>query len=111
MAREVERLTERFFQDRQRLGQANLGATEFEIRGMAQKVGSVLLEQLLNSDHGGHGGQRIACGGGHQAEFVDYRAKHLQTILGEVEVRRAYYHCAQCVEGGGMRSMGSDQRR
>ena len=33
------------------------------------------MEQLLNADHGGHGGQRIACGGGHQAEFIDYRTK------------------------------------
>jgi hypothetical protein len=78
-----------------------LGSAEFAVRAAMQQVGSVLLEQLLNSDHGGHGGQRIACGGGHQAEFIDYRAKHLQTILGEVEVRRAYYHCAECPEGGG----------
>lgn len=79
------------------------------MRAAMQQVGSVLLEQLLNSDHGGHGGQRIACGGGHQAEFVDYRAKHLQTILGEVEVRRAYYHCAQCREGGGRGVIPKDQ--
>ena len=84
-------------------------SAEFAMRAAMQKVGSVLLEQLLNSDHGGHGGQRIACGGGHQAEFVDYRAKHLQTILGEVEVRRAYYHCAQCREGGGRGVIPKDQ--
>ncbi len=61
-----------------------------------QRVGSVLLEQLVNSDHGGHRGPRIACGRGHQAEFIDYRAKQLQTILGAVHSERAYYHCAQC---------------
>lgn len=101
MAREVERLTERCFQDRQRLGHVDVGATEFQVRGMMQKVGAVLVEQLLNSDHGGHGGQRMACGRGHQAEFIDYRTKHLQTILGDVQVRRAYYHCADCREPGG----------
>ena len=101
MAREVERLTERFFQDRQRLGRVDLGATEFGVRGMMHKVGGVLMEQLLNSDHGGHRGQRIACGGGHQAEFIDYRTKHLRTILGDVQVRRAYYRCAPCGDGGG----------
>lgn len=100
MAREVERLTERFLQDRHRLGHVDLGATEFQVRGMMQKVGGVLVEQLLNSDHGGHGGQRIGCGHGHQAEFIDYRSKHLQTILGDVQVRRAYYHCADCREAG-----------
>ena len=61
-----------------------------------QRVGSVLLEQLLNSDHGGHRGQRVACPGGHQAEFIDYRRKQLQTILGAVRVERAYYHCPAC---------------
>lgn len=100
MAREVEHLTERFFQDRQRLGHVDLGATEFQVRGMMHKVGGVLIEQLLNSDRGGHSGQRIACGGGHQAEFIDYRTKHLETILGDVQVRRAYYRCALCPDSG-----------
>jgi len=73
-----------------------LGATEFAIRTAMQRVGGVLLEQLLNSDHGGHRGPRVACGGGHQAEFIDYRPKQLQTILGAVRSQRAYYHCAEC---------------
>jgi hypothetical protein len=109
VAREVERLTERFFQDRQTLGHADLGAMEFQVRGMMQKVGGVLVEQLLNSDHGGHGGQRMACGRGHEAEFIDYRSKHLQTILGVVQVRRAYYHCADCLAEGGRGIIPKDQ--
>jgi hypothetical protein len=76
---------------------------------MVQKVGGVLLEQLLNSDHGGHRGQRIGCGRGHQAEFTDYRTKHLQTIVGDVKVRRAYYHCADCLEEGGRGVIPKDQ--
>jgi len=82
--------------ERQRGERPDLGATEFAIRTAMQRVGSVLLEQLLNSDHGGHRGQRVACTGGHQAEFIDYRPKQLQTILGGVTVARAYYYCAQC---------------
>lgn len=73
-----------------------LGATEFAVRAAMQRVGSVLLEQILNSDHGGHRGQRVACADGHQAEFIDYRLKQLQTILGMVRLERAYYYCAQC---------------
>jgi len=48
----------------------DLGATEFEVRGAMHRAGTVLLEQLLNSDHGGHAGQRLACGRGHHAEFI-----------------------------------------
>jgi hypothetical protein len=66
-----------------------------------QRAGTVLLEQLLNSDRGGHAGQRIDCGCGHQAEFIDYRHKQVQTILGDVQLRRAYYHCADCPEPDG----------
>ena len=73
------------------------------------RAGTVLLEQLLNSDHGGHAGQRLACGRGHHAEFIDYRRKHLQTILGDVELRRAYYYCAQCPEEGGRGVIPKDQ--
>lgn len=86
-----------------------MGSAEFEVRAAMQQVGSVLLERLLNGDHGGHSGQRIACGRGHQAEFIDYRTKHLQTILGDVQVRRAYYHCAECLEAGGRGVIPKDQ--
>lgn len=65
------------------------------------RVGAVVLEQLLNADHGGHRGQRIDCEHGHQAQFIGYRTKALQTILGGVEVRRAYYHCGTCGEQSG----------
>ena len=73
------------------------------------KVGSGLLEQLLNADHGGHSGARRVCGSGHQAEFIDYRTKSLQTILGPVQVRRAYYYCAQCPETAGRGVIPKDQ--
>jgi len=98
ITQEVERITTRFFAERQRGGAVDLGATEFDVRSAMQRAGTVLLEQLLNGDHGGHAGPRIACGNGHQAEFIDYRNKRLQTIVGDVQLRRAYYHCAQCPE-------------
>ena len=108
MAREVERITRRFFADR-RSGRLDLGAAEFEVRAAMHTVGSVLLEQLLNADHGGQSGPRLACGHGHEAEFVDYRTKHLQTILGDVHIRRAYYYCGQCPEDRGRGVIPKDQ--
>ena len=90
--------------DNQTSGQvANLADTEFEVRAAVHRVGSVVVEQLLNADHGGHRGARIDCPGGHQGKFVDYRTKQVQTIMGVVRVRRAYYHCADCPKhDGGM---------
>ncbi len=39
------------------------------------------------------------CWAAHHAEFVGYRDKHLDTVLGRISVRRAYYHCAACGRG------------
>jgi len=62
------------------------------------KLGGSLLEHLLAADSG-HRGPRVDCGQGHQAAFVGYRGKHLDTVLGPVELRRAYYHCVDCAGG------------
>jgi len=71
---------------------------ELAIRTAMLTLGGSLLEQLLAADTG-HCGQRVDCGDGHQAEFVSYRAKTIETVLGPVALRRAYYHCAACGHG------------
>jgi hypothetical protein len=71
---------------------------ELAIRTAMTRLGGSLLQQLLAADTG-HRGPRIDCGKGHLAEFVSYRAKQIQTVLGPVTVRRAYYHCAACGRG------------
>lgn len=59
------------------------------------EVGGVLLAKLLNSDRDG-AGVGVKCGAGHAAAFVDYRSKEITTVVGQVEFRRAYYHCGEC---------------
>lgn len=71
---------------------------ETAVREGMLKVGGSLLEQLL-STRDGHAGQWIGCGHGHRAEFVSYRDKNLDTVLGRVRLRRAYYHCTDCGRG------------
>jgi hypothetical protein len=61
-------------------------------------LGASLLGQLLATDTG-HRGPRIDCGAGHHAQFVGYRDKNLDTVLGRVVVHRAYYHCLTCRRG------------
>ncbi|HET7668160.1 MAG TPA: ISKra4 family transposase [Mycobacterium sp.] len=62
------------------------------------QLGSSLLSRLLAADTGHHG-PRIDCGAGHMAQFVGYRTKTIDTVLGQVGLRRAYYHCAACGRG------------
>ncbi len=62
------------------------------------KLGGRLLEDLLGLD-AGHRGPRIDCGAGHQAGFVSYRSKTIDTVVGPVQVHRAWYHCPACGHG------------
>ena len=69
------------------------------IRSGMHAIGANMLETLLNADCGGHRGTVIPCEQGHSAQFVDYREKKLLTVLGEVTVKRAYYHDKECHSG------------
>jgi hypothetical protein len=62
------------------------------------RLGGSLLEDLLSLDPG-HRGPRVACGAGHRATFVGYRPRGLDTVVGPVRLRRAWYHCPSCGHG------------
>ena len=71
---------------------------ELAIRTAMTQLGAELLQRLLAADTG-HRGPRVDCGVGHLAEFVGYRDKDVDTVLGRITVRRAYYYCAGCKRG------------
>jgi hypothetical protein len=73
-------------------------AAERAIRGGLLRLGAAVLEDLLAAD-AGHVGPRVPCGQGHQAQFAGYRDKTVDTVLGPVTMRRAWYHCAGCGHG------------
>ena len=68
------------------------------IRAGMLKLGAGVLGKLLAADPG-YRGPRADCGAGHQAEFVSYRDKVIDTVLGPVALTRAWYHCAACKHG------------
>jgi hypothetical protein len=69
------------------------------------QAGSGILEQLLAADPG-YRGPRVPCGQGHAAEFVSYRDKVIDTVLGAVTLTRAWYHCVACGHGFAPRDAG-----
>src|SRR5260370_4371246 len=79
-------------------GGARLGVLETAIRAAFTRLGASLLEDLLALDPG-YQAPRAACGSGHVARFVSYRDKVIDTVVGPVTVRRAYYHCRECGHG------------
>ncbi len=57
-----------------------------------------MLGEALSADPG-YRGPRADCGRGHEAVFAGYRGKVIDTVLGPVTLRRAWYHCARCGHG------------
>jgi hypothetical protein len=62
------------------------------------QAGCGMLARLLAADPG-YRGPRVPCGQGHEAGFVSYRDKVIDTVLGPVTLTRAWYHCAACKHG------------
>lgn len=79
-------------------GDQGMDSLETAVRSWSHDLGRRVLEVGFNLDLG-HRGQRIACGQGHEAEFVGYRGKTFSSTMGLVELTRAYYHCAKCQRG------------
>ena len=75
-----------------------MAVLETAVRAAMSALGASLLERLLAADTG-HRGPRVDCGAGHQAGFVAYRVKKIDTVLGPIMLRRAYYHCRPCSHG------------
>ncbi len=76
----------------------DMRTVELAVRAAMTQLGGSLLERLLSIEDG-HAGQRVDCGQDHQAEFVGYRDKNIDTVLGRIRLRRAYYHCPTCQRG------------
>jgi|APFre7841882724_1041349.scaffolds.fasta_scaffold41976_1 hypothetical protein len=81
----------RYAVEKEKSGGFDLESFEMGIRSSMHKIGSRMLETLINADGGDYRGRTITCSKGHEYEFVDYRDKDLLTVLGVVGVRRAYY--------------------
>lgn len=80
------------------LAEADLTLADAERRTWVRlrDIGAHLLEQSLAGRGTGKDGAHRPCACGGQADFEGYRPKDVQTLLGWITVRRAYYHCPQC---------------
>ncbi len=73
-------------------------AAERLLRAGLLKLGGAVLGEALSADPG-YRGPRVDCGRGHEAVFTGYREKVIDTVLGPVALRRAWYHCSRCEHG------------
>jgi hypothetical protein len=72
---------------------------EQAMRAALTAAGARLLEAVLAGGDNGYAGPHAKCGAGHQAGYAGCRPKTISTVLGPVQVIRAWYHCRDCKRG------------
>jgi hypothetical protein len=78
----------------------SLEAAEQVAVEVSRIVGQAVAEAALaETPAASYEGCSRRCGCGRKAPFVGYRPRTLVTLVGEVRVKRAYYHCEHCHTG------------
>lgn len=74
-------------------------ALEIAVRDRTRRVAAQVFQQRLNRDLSDGSSAQRACPCGQMARYVDRRSKTFQSVLGELKLERAYYHCSACQRG------------
>jgi hypothetical protein len=74
-------------------------AVEAAVRRQALRLAARVVERRLNADTSDHRGPTLACACGQPARYAGRRAKRITSVLGDLTLERAYYHCAACDTG------------
>jgi len=75
----------------------DLQAVEMALRAALHRAGTAALGQLLSRPSAA--AERVVCRCGQTAHYHDTRPKQLLTVLGPVQIERAYYRCPHCQQG------------
>lgn len=84
---------------RQKFDGLDLEALEAAVRRQALGLAALAVQQRLNADHSDGDQTRLACQCGASARLAGRRTKIFQSILGPLQLERAYYHCSTCGHG------------
>ena len=84
---------------RQDLDHLDLEALEMAVRRQALALAAIAVQQRLNADHSDGEPAQRPCPCGAAARYAGRRNKTFQSILGRLELERAYYHCPTCGHG------------
>lgn len=84
---------------RQAVENLDLEALEVAVRQQVLQLAGRAVEQRLNADTSDEVGSRVPCRCGGEAHFAGRRRKEFHTVLGPLQLERAYYHCPACGHG------------
>jgi hypothetical protein len=74
-------------------------AIETAARRRALQVAARAVERRLNADTCDHAGPTVPSPCGQAARYAGRRPKTVTSVLGDLSLERAYYHCAACGRG------------
>lgn len=69
------------------------------LRAAMHRAGAAALTRLLQFPQPAANRRSVPCACGHQARYREQRARHILTVLGQVELSRAWYLCPHCHSG------------
>jgi hypothetical protein len=72
---------------------------ETAARRQALRLAACALEQRLNADTSDHVGPKLPCPCGSCAQYRGRHEKTFESVLGPLQLERAYYYCEQCQSG------------
>ena len=78
---------------------ADFEATEARLRDGVLRLAGRALQTALNADHSDQSEPHRTCACGGVARFAGRRPRTIVTVLAEIRIERAYYHCAACGQG------------
>src|SRR5438128_4752802 len=84
---------------RQAVADLDFEAVEMAARRQALRLAARALEQRLNADTSDHAGPELPCSCGGPAQYHGRHDKTFESVLGPLQLQRAYYYCAQCESG------------
>lgn len=97
--KEIGHLLGMIFGEREKTERDDMEAIETLVRRSMHKIGSVVLEKMLNGEvcRGEKRAMRCECGG--MGKLIDVREKEVLTVVGMIRLKRAYYYDEGCRRG------------
>lgn len=84
---------------RQAAQDLDLEALEMAVRQRVLSLAGSFLERWLNRDTSDYAGPHLACSCHAEARYAGRHRKRFRSVLGDLELQRAYYHCSCCGRG------------
>jgi hypothetical protein len=72
--------------------EADFDSIESQVRAVVLEIGRLTLETIIKVRGTGYAGKRITTPSGKKAKYREMRSRTMGTLMGKVEIPRAYYH-------------------